>query len=65
MAKTADPRREGQDTGGASAPSSNEKVRPPHTPSKTENAAIHKEDRVKERDDLSDDLSTDQHKPAR
>jgi hypothetical protein len=61
MAKTADPR----GTGGASAPSSNEKIRPPRTPSKTESAVIDKEDRVKERDDLSEDLSTHQEKPAR
>ena len=62
MAKTADPRPEGRGTGGTSAPSSNEKIQPPRTPSKTESAAIDKEDRVKERDDLSEDL---QDKPAR
>jgi hypothetical protein len=62
MAKTADLRPEGRGTGGASAPSSNEKIQPPRTPSKTENAAIDKEDRMKERDDLSEEL---QDKPAR
>jgi hypothetical protein len=64
MAKTVDARPEGRGTGGASAPSFNEKIRPPRTPSKTENTAVDKEDHVKERDDLSEDISTDQDKPA-
>ena len=35
-------------------------VRPPRTPSKTENAEIDKEDHIKEREALPEDLSADE-----
>jgi len=60
MTNTADKNSERRGTGGASAPGSNE--RPPRTPSKTDNAEIDKEDHIKEREDLSEDLSDDELK---
>jgi len=60
MTNTADKNSERRGTGGASAPGSNE--RRPRTPSKTHNAEIDKEDRIKEREDLSEDLSDDELK---
>ena len=57
MAKTAAPRPAGRGRGGASAPSSNEKIRPPRTPSKSENAAIDKERSRERKRRLSEDLS--------
>ena len=61
MTNTADKNSERRGTGGAS-PGSNERLRPPRTPSKTENAEIDKEDHIKEREDLSEDLSDDELK---
>ena len=53
MTNTADKKTKRRRTGGASAPGSNERLRPPRTPSKTENAEIDKEDHIKERKELS------------
>jgi hypothetical protein len=61
MTNTADKNSDRRGTGGASAPGSNERP-PPRTPSKTDNAEIDKEDRIKEREDLSEDLSDDELK---
>ena len=64
MTNTADKKskRRGTGTGGASAPCSNESLRPPRTPSKTENAEIDKEDHIKEREGLSENFSDDELK---
>ena len=64
MTNTAGKNSERRGTGGASAPGSKERLRPPRTPSKTENAEIDKEDHIKEREDLSEDLSDDEHKKS-
>ena len=60
MTNTTDKNSKRRGTGGASAPGSKERLRPPRTPSKTENAEIDKEDHIKEREDLSEDLSDDE-----
>ena len=60
MTNTTDKNSKRPGTGGASAPGSKERLRPPRTPSKTENAVIDKEDHIKEREDLSEDLSDDE-----
>ena len=62
MTNTADKKSKRRGTGGASAPCSNESLRPPRTPSKTKNAEIGKEDHIKEREDLSENLSDDELK---
>jgi hypothetical protein len=64
MTNAAGKNSERRGTGGASAPGSKERLRPPRTPSKTENAEIDKEDHIKEREDLSEDLSDDEHKKS-
>ena len=65
MTKAANTRAERRGSRGHTAPSSNERLRPPRTPSKAEKAEMDKEDHVEEREDLSEDLSTDDRKGAR
>ena len=60
MTNTTDKNSKRRGRGGASAPGSKERLRPPRTPSKTENAEIDKEDHIKEREDLAEDLSDDE-----